>query len=181
MIAKDVLRRRHRSAGIERVPLVRYGEVEHSPWAEYPDHVPEGPKRVLAVLKEMVCDHEVLGAVADRGQALAVVQDVYLDERCTRQLGVVPSKLVDRQMVDVTHVRRARDVQRVVEGADLDALASEVATRDLAPSPAWRIDGSAQPADEARDADHPEENRRSSAAGTGLSVSHQNVLFDPSK
>ena len=114
MIAKDVLRRRHRSAGIERVPLVRYGEVEHSPWAEYPDHVPEAPSGSRSA-QGNGCDHEVLGAVADRGQALAVVQDVYLDERCTRQLGVVPSKLVDRQMVDVTHVRRARDVQRVVE------------------------------------------------------------------
>ena len=105
----------------------------------------------------MVGDHEVLGAVTDRGQTLAVVQHVDIDERCARQLRVVSSQLVDRQMVDVPHVHRARDVQRVVEGADLDAVASEVATCDLAPPPPSGIDGSAQPADEARDADHPEE------------------------
>jgi hypothetical protein len=149
--------RRHRPVDVEGVALIRDRQVEDPAGPQDPDHVAEGPERILAVLEEMIGDDEVLTLIVDRRKALTVVQDVHVHERLGFELGVVAPKLVDRQVVDVSHVRRARNVERVVEGADLDAGAPEIAPGDLTPVPRHRADGLTKSAHNLREPGHPEE------------------------
>jgi predicted O-methyltransferase YrrM len=155
VIAQQVLGWRNGPLRVKRVPLIRHRQVEDTAGSEHPDHVPERPQRVLTVLEEVVRDHKVLRPVGDRCQALAIVEHVHVDERSVGQLRVVLPEPFYRQMVHIPNVGRLRDIERVVESADLDPVPAEVAACDLSPVTRHGIDRSAQSAHDVREACHP--------------------------
>ena len=63
------------------------------PGFEHAQHVLQRADRVLAVLEEVIGDHELLDPVGDPPEALAVVEDVRLDERLAGELRVVLAEL----------------------------------------------------------------------------------------
>jgi hypothetical protein len=133
MVAEQMVGRGHRPIGVERVALVRYCQVQHSARTKDTDHVPERAEWVFAMFEEMIRDHEVLRRFVDSREPLAIVHDIDVDQCLVGELRIVIPKLVNREVIDVAHARGLRNFERIVECADLDSIATELALRDLPP------------------------------------------------
>ena len=139
MVAFQILDRGQRALPVECVTLVRHREIERLPPTKNTKRIGDGRDRILAVLYEVVGDHEVLRGVRDRGQLLAVVDDVGLDQLLLCQLGIVGSKLRHRLPVDVHDQHTRRNLERHLQRTNLDAAAADPARRQLPPNKLeWR-------------------------------------------
>ena len=63
------------------------------------------------------------------GELFAVVDDVGFDERRLGKLLVLSTKICDRHPIDVSHSSTLWHAQRLVKGADLDAVAPQECRR----------------------------------------------------
>jgi hypothetical protein len=83
------------------------------------------------VLEHVIGDHEVDAAAGHGRKGGGVADDGRLHQRHGIQLGIVRAGLGKGQPVGVADVRVLPDRERVLEGADFDARASEIAIRQL--------------------------------------------------
>jgi hypothetical protein len=61
---------------VKSIPLIRKRQIEDSFRAEYPEHILQTQKRVLAVFQKMVGNDKILGGVVDTLQQFPVGHDI---------------------------------------------------------------------------------------------------------
>ena len=82
------------------------------------------------MLDEVVGDDEILRAVADARERFAVIENVDVDERLSRELRIFPAQIGDAHPVDVPDARRGRHFERIVQRPDLETVTAQVGARD---------------------------------------------------
>ena len=137
VVAQEVLDRRARAVRVEGRAAVGQREEQHAAGAQHADEVLQRGDRVLEVLEHVVGDHEVQRRVGERRERRGVVDDVRLGDRLGVAAGrldrraVLVDELLPRDAVDVAHAGGRRDAQRPRRGADLDAVAAQVAAGEV--------------------------------------------------
>lgn len=110
--------------------FVGNGQVHDPADSKHPAEAGQRSQRVLAVLEEVIRDHEVERPVGNRLEALAVVDHLDLDERQVVQLGIVLAQLLDVHAVDELDERSGRELERRIwsEGAPGLGVAARLTT-----------------------------------------------------
>jgi hypothetical protein len=133
VILDHVLERCRRSVGIEGAVAVRNSHIEDSSWTNHTQVVGKRSKWIFGVLDEVIGDDEVHRRVGLSAELLTVIDDVDLDELLDRQLWIVAAQAIDVHAIDIAHQRTRRNPQRTVQGAHLQAAATQVLTRQSPP------------------------------------------------
>ena len=152
VVASYVRERRQCPVAVERHPGVRHGHVEDAAGPEHAQVVGKRADRVLTVLDHVIGDHEVDRSVADAGERLTVLDQVWAHEVEVLELGVVRACLGYPEPIDIADGGVGGQLEGHVQGPDLEADASEVlrceASAHAKPAPFTRpgggVGGSAQ-------------------------------------
>jgi len=95
-----------RPVAIEGVTLVGKREVKNAIRFQDAEMIEEGANGVLAMFEEVIGNDEVLARVSNRGQFLAIVNNVHIDERLGGEFRVLISQFVYGEAVNVLDVSR---------------------------------------------------------------------------
>ena len=123
---------RHRAPEVEGVALVRDGVEEDAARLQFAQVGLDRADRVLAVLEEVVGDDEVLrlsGAIVASGSPSSTTSTSVRSQSASS--GYSRAQVVDRHPVDVADMCVGGRRQRLVQGADLQALAEQEAGGEL--------------------------------------------------
>ena len=133
VVGDHVLDRGDLAAEVEGEALVRDRVEEDAAGLQFREMGLDRADRILGVLEEVVGDDEILALGADRGQLLAVVDDVDLGQAVLGELRVLAPQVRRRHPVQVVDVCLRGGGERLVEGADLDPLTAQVAVGEGRP------------------------------------------------
>src|SRR5262245_44924212 len=100
MIGVKVRQGRDRPLPIERLPLVRQRQIQNAARSQDAEHVLERTDWVLAMFQKMISDDEILTAIGETAQPLAVIYHFDFDKPRAPQLGIMLAQLVDIHTID---------------------------------------------------------------------------------
>lgn len=127
VILEQVLQRRQRPLLVEGHARLWERAEEDSAFTQHAVNLHQCPAGILDVLEHMTRDDEVEAAVRDGGEILGGSNVVDIHEVQTGELRILGPELFRRHAVDVLRVRPRRERQRLVQRAELDALALQPA------------------------------------------------------